>query len=335
MILKFSEKEKAEAEESVRYEALQQIKKGEGKGSCLLGSCKILLPDFSTKNIEDIVAVDEIMDAQMNQVTVIAANTSFLGDRELYQLNDNGPIFTPEHQFLNNLEPSHIGVVSKTALFRENPQFEEQNVSQLNELDTLMQLKGNNMAREKFELKAFKREDLDPSTKVHFIITDSVDGTYIADGFASRHELPNFYAWPLTYTTFGLILVDSKITFPIDTMESDTILALMIQDLIKQWEHAIFIFRENKKEEDLELLNGGHPSFSGVNFEDILAKKSNLINEFSRSATKMRAAQYMNMFGAKILHDFLDDDKEPRAKRISAMKIIVNLSITFFENLSL
>ena len=42
-------------------------------------------------------------------------------------------------------------------------------------------------------------------TKVYFIITSGQDGSYIVKHFVSKHELPDFEKWPMTYVTLGNI----------------------------------------------------------------------------------------------------------------------------------
>ena len=55
-----------------------------------------------------------------------------------------------------------------------------------------------------------------PNTKVYYLITSGNDGSYIVDGFVSRHELPEMEKWPYTYATIGHVLKSAKVTIPTD-----------------------------------------------------------------------------------------------------------------------
>ena len=55
-----------------------------------------------------------------------------------------------------------------------------------------------------------------PNTKVYYLITSGNDGSYIVDGFVSRHELPEMEKWPYTYATIGHVLKSAKVAIPTD-----------------------------------------------------------------------------------------------------------------------
>ena len=136
--------------------------------SCLLGSSEILMKDYSTKRIEDIRAGDVILDARLQPATVLTVITNFLGNRQLYQFFPNGPVFTPEHQFLSDLKTKRVGVVSKNALFSESPQLEEtegENILEFQHLYNILQLKNGNISQGKFELVHYDK--MNSSTVVY------------------------------------------------------------------------------------------------------------------------------------------------------------------------
>ena len=80
-----------------------------GTASCLLGSTKIRMLDGSQKEIKDIVPGEKILDGLMKPQTVLSVIHNFLGNRSLYRF-DEGPIFTPEHQFYYDIENADIGI---------------------------------------------------------------------------------------------------------------------------------------------------------------------------------------------------------------------------------
>ena len=325
-----AENEKKKNLKLAKEKATEMANEAAKKGSCVLGTCQILMSDFSTKSIKEIKRGDEILDGSLNPVTVNAINTSFLGPRKMYQLNENGPIFTPEHQFYTHLGHGHVGVVSRTALLKENPQLEERIIFEMEELKTLLQFEEGQVRDATFKLHPYLHDELPPNTVVYFLITSGTDGSYIVDDFVSRHELPDFYSWPLTYATLGLVVLSSKISLPVDTLENDAILASTIEDLVKLWKLTIYV-HENCLFEDETFESSGDDFF--FNYQDVLENSHELVAEIVSNPSKMRAAQYLNMFGAKVLHDILDDEKTQESKRFSLMRTLISVSQTFFDKI--
>ena len=196
--------------ERINDQAKYRANRGKGLfGSCLLGDTKILMADYSLKQIQDIQPGDLILDGNLKPVHVIATNPTFLGNRKLYKFSPNGPVFTPEHQFYSNLTTGQIGVMSKQELYIENPQMEENDqVYELDQLSNLLQFQNGKVVQKDFQINSYKA--MDPSTKVYFLITSGLDGSYIANNFVSKHELPDFDKWHMTYATLGNIFFSLK-----------------------------------------------------------------------------------------------------------------------------
>ena len=94
--------------------------------------------------------------------------------------------------------------MSKHDLFLENPQFKEnKRFKQFDELTTLLQLENGMVFLKEFQIILYKA--MGTKTKVYFIITSGQDGSYIVNDFVSKHELPDFEKWPMTYVTLGNI----------------------------------------------------------------------------------------------------------------------------------
>ena len=265
------------------------------------------------------------MDGNLKPVTVLAANSTFLGSRDLCQFNNNGPIFTPEHQFYIDLSLGQVTVVSRPALFIENPQLEERVIFEMHECPTVLCFDGKEVVKAPFELK--NHGQLDPSTVVYFIITSGRDGSYIANGFVSRHELPDFQAWPMTYGTLGLILASCQIDFPVDTIAKDNILASEILDLVKLWKLTLVYYESDVQSTDFDADEIG--CTDDVN--NVLAMSSEMLANIVNNQCKMKVAQYLNMFGAKVLHDFLENDKIAVKKRMECAKTIVIITQNYFQ----
>ena len=83
------------------------------------------MKDFSRKPIDRIKENDNILDGNLQPVKVLNVVKHFLQDTPLFKFYPRGPVFTPDHQFLSNLERKEVGVVSKNALFLQQPQMED------------------------------------------------------------------------------------------------------------------------------------------------------------------------------------------------------------------
>ena len=189
----------------------------------------------------------------------------------------------------------------------------------------MLHFNGNQVLKVPFELNRY-HEKLDPSTIVYFIITSGSDGSYIVDDFVSRHELPDFQAWPMTYGTLGLVLASCQLDFPVDTIANDSILAATIQDLVKLWKLTLFYYDNYLPETHFDQDEIGSSDINNV-----LAHSTEMLADIVNNQCKMRVAQYLNMFGAKILHDFLDNDKIAIQKRLACMRTIVTVTQNYFE----
>jgi len=279
--------------------------------ACLLGSTQILMADYSTKAIEDLKSGEFILDGHLHPIEVVEVFSNHVGANQMFQFAPNGPVFTEDHQFLSNLDQGHAGVVSKKALFSQSPQLEESNtIHNLDEMESLLQFKDGNIILAGFDVVPYHA--LDPSTRTYFIITKGQDGSYIADNFVSRDIMPDFEKWPLTYATLGYILTSCEIDYPIDSHQAAAQLAHDTQDLTENWRHAILNF------ETLETLDDfmfDHSTWIQLGQQEILKDKK-----------KMKFAQKLDAFGAKLLHQVLDDNNLPLGKRHALIRKIINIT---------
>ena len=191
------EKYRIQASRRAKEEQDAQNKKG---GSCILGTCQILMDDFTTKDASAIKKGNIILDHNLKPVMVIGCNFTYLGNRSLYSFGYNGPIFTGEHQFVS--ADGGTVVVDLNALYEENPQLKEEDVHQMTEDTKVLQLQ-KTKTFETVDVLVTKHENYDEETKVYFIEVEG-DGTYIVDDFVAKHEMPNLRKWPLTFLAIGL-----------------------------------------------------------------------------------------------------------------------------------
>ena len=68
-------------------------------------------------------------------------------------------------------------------------------------IQKLLQYRNGIVKAKKFGFRPYQTMSFD--TKVYWLITSGKDGSYIADNFVARHELPKFEEWPYTYATLG------------------------------------------------------------------------------------------------------------------------------------
>ena len=82
------------------------------------------------------------------------------------------------------------------------PQMKDWGIKAIENVPKLLQYRNGIVRAKKFGFRPYE-EMSPPDTKVYWLITTGNDGSYIADNFVARHELPKFEEWPYTYATIG------------------------------------------------------------------------------------------------------------------------------------
>ena len=118
-------------------------------------------------------------------------------------------------------------------------------------------------------------------------------------------------------------MTSCEIDHPVDTLEEDAQLGMMAKDLTKLWKLTIFHFKT--------FSYGDEVNFSEFDPLSILQKKNELLEEIVDDKSKMRFGQFLNTFGAKMLHEHLDDISVPLKRRFELMKLIVSVTKTFLS----
>ena len=118
-------------------------------------------------------------------------------------------------------------------------------------------------------------------------------------------------------------MTSCEIDHPVDTLEEDAQLGMMAKDLTILWKLTIFHFKT--------ISYGDEVNFSEFNPLSILQKKNELLEEIVNDKIKMRFGQFLNTFGAKMLHEHLDDQSVPLKRRFELMKLIVSVTKTFLS----
>ena len=161
-------------------------------------------------------------------------------------------------------------------------------------------------------------ETMGPETKVYWLITTGKDGSYIADNFVARHEMPKFEEWPFTYATIGLVLNSSNLeNLPMDSIEDDAKFEAISSQLADLWKNAV-----EKHVYDSSLVNSCDPLE--------LIKSGSIVDSLTPS--KLKIAQLLLQNVSKYLHDVFDNDDLDQNERCSLMNSIVDQSEAFLKN---
>ena len=121
----------------------------------------------------------------------------------------------------------------------------------------------------------------------------------------------------------GLIMTSCEIDHPVDTLEEDAQLGMIAKDMTKLWKLTIFHFKT--------FSYGDEVNFSEFDPLSILQKKNELLEKIVNDPSKMRFGQFLNTFGAKMLHEHLDDQSVPLKRRFELIKLIVSVTKTFLS----
>ena len=287
-------------------------------GSCVLGGSKILMSDYSTVEVQDIKPGDRILDQHLQPVEVVVRGQNYLGSGRLYQLNEDGPVFTSEHIFLS--QDQTVAVVSKASLLDYNPQIEDilgkENILPFDKVSQLLLFKNKTVALSDFQLRGYDQK-MPPETPVYFILTSGQDGSYIVDNFVSQDFLPVFDLWPMTYATIGAVLTSPLIKMePISSYEHDKRLQALTKSIAQSWTDIIARFDWTIAADSLEDFD---PT-------TLWEEQDQLLKSIEEKGL-FPLAQVLNSRCAKILHATLDNEKVPLAQRVKLMQELVQDAI--------
>ncbi|CAL8067902.1 unnamed protein product [Orchesella dallaii] len=200
-------------------------------GSCLKAGTMIRMGNGTQKPVEQLKPGDILVDKDLMPATVLGVAHEFLLDQSFYGFDNTSFFFTNSHLFVgpneNSLKFGESMLFAKSTdnLYHNNPLMRYLNVSDMVE-------------DQKFKLFHFNEEQLDvknvdvvkdpiehPSkTPVYFIQVDSPSGTYFANDFVCRHEIPPIEYWPNTMSIlFRLMDTESfkklaKLPYTFDTV---------------------------------------------------------------------------------------------------------------------
>ena len=164
-----------------------------------------MLADYSEKKVSDLRVDDYILNRYLQPQKVIGVNYSYLQERSMYQFADDGPIFTPEHQFFTELDKSTTVVASLKTLFNENPQLDGEDVKEMRNKETVLKYDTLSQQIQEHEIFLVEHKNFSPETKVYFIEVGG-EGSYIVNNYVAKHELPHFIKRPFTNLCYAKLL---------------------------------------------------------------------------------------------------------------------------------
>ncbi|ODM95783.1 Reticulocyte-binding protein 2 a, partial [Orchesella cincta] len=213
-------------QQEIRQQELQRqldAARNRQRSSCLKQGTKILLADFTEKPVQELIIGDVLLDKDLKPTRVLGISYEFLLNQKFYGFDNQSFFFTDTHLFVGpkanvmkeTLTPDQdlfqLYTTSKANLFAQNPLLKYLNVKDFDENtkfnDTLRTslfhfdplLHDKPVER---DINVFLEPKIYPAdTPIYFIQVDSPTGTYFAEGYVCRHEIPPLELWPNTIAT--------------------------------------------------------------------------------------------------------------------------------------
>ena len=212
-----------------------------------------MLADYSEKNISDLSVDDYILSRYLQPQKVIGINFSYLQERNMYQFGDDGPLFTADHQFYTVLDKPATIVVSLKVLLGENPQLDGEDIQEMKNGDTVLKYDNLTQCIKEHEILLKEHKYYPPETKVYFVEV-SGDGSYIAQNYVAKHELPDFRKFAYTNICFGKVLeiykkLDKEKKFPV-SLEGSLQIKNHVSKIKALWQ-CVTEFNVNMEGEDV------------------------------------------------------------------------------------
>ncbi|CAL8123444.1 unnamed protein product [Orchesella dallaii] len=204
-----------------------------GGGSCLKKGTQILMSDMTEKPVEQLRVGDTVMDKDMNPARVLGVAYEFLLDQHFYGFDNQSFFFTNSHMLVGPSSDGSSGDLtlyakSTNLLFYNNPLLKYLNVVDMDESEELRlfhrDISGENQVTAENVKVTEDPQEYPRDTPIYFIQVESPTGTYFANGYVCRHEIPPIEYWPNTMSImFRLMGTESfeKLTvlpYTIDTV---------------------------------------------------------------------------------------------------------------------
>ncbi|CAL8138956.1 unnamed protein product [Orchesella dallaii] len=198
-------------------ELMKELIKLQQPTSCLKKGTRILMTDLSQKPVEQLKIGDVILDMNMMPTSVLGVAYEFIFDQKFYGFDEDSFFFTNTHLFAGpssspTAEDFKLYAKSTHNLFYNNPLMKYLNVSDMEGVERL-HLFYHDEENESLSAKDVTvyedPQEYSQDIPIYFIQVDSPTGTYFANGYVCRHEIPPVEYWP---NTMGLLfrLMDTE-----------------------------------------------------------------------------------------------------------------------------
>ena len=310
----------------------------EPSGSCLKAGTLILLSDGRKLPIEMIHSGDTVMDINLKPCKVIGINHMLMDGKGFYGFSKNNCFFTGGHIFAQN-NCNEFFVVSKQELLKDNPFIDELNVVEVQpghsvevmKIRNDIGMKDTNVICER--VRIFKDEtEHDAEVPAYFLIVENETGTYIANDYVCRHELPRFERWPNT-------LICLQKVFTSDAVKRKPVVEKLSPSAIREMERIVnYIAKQLEKE---------FPSTSDAVFNDVTnidhgsVSNEYLMTDFSlylATLTEILQDNYWSAFAmliyarcGNLIRDVLDKQRHKTVSSSALADFIITSIKTFYQ----
>jgi hypothetical protein len=182
---------------------------------CLKVGTLIQLSDGRKLPVETIRSGDMVLDINLKSCKVVGVNHMFMDGKRFYGFSKNNCFFTGGHIFAHS-KSDEFFVVSKRELLKDNPFIDDLKVVEVQPGQKIEALKINGDSETKTivaeTVTVFEDEiEYDAAVPVYFLIVENETGTYIANDYVCRHELPRFERWPNTLACLQKIVTSNMV----------------------------------------------------------------------------------------------------------------------------
>ncbi|ODN01860.1 Reticulocyte-binding protein 2 a [Orchesella cincta] len=247
-----------------------------GGGSCLKKGTKILLSDMTEKSVEELQVGDIVLDKDMNPTRVLGVAYEFLLDQKFYGFDNESFFFTDSHMFVGPSSAGDISLYAKSTnrLFYNNPLLKYLNVNDMDKTERLplFHRVGERQVSVENVFVTADPVEYPIDTPIYFIQVDSPTGTYFANGYVCRHEIPPVEYWPNTMSIlFKLMGTDSfeklsQLSYTIETVNFLLDVSNKVAATVKQFIESSE-WRNAKTERNYKVM-----TLEDINMEECISK---------------------------------------------------------------
>ncbi|CAM4842294.1 unnamed protein product [Rotaria magnacalcarata] len=310
----------------------------ENSGDCLKAGTLIMSSDGHQLPIEMIRSGDMILDIKLKPCKVIGVIYMLLDCKKFHGFSKTNCFFTGGHIFARD-KSNEFFVVSKEAILKDNPFINELNVVEIKPNQSIKVMKFKNDSGKKHivvceNVTIYKDETkYDSTTPVYFLIVESETGTYIANGYVCRHELPTFERWPNTLACFQEI-------FASNIVKQNSIGRKLTPSTLRRIEKIVDHVAEQLEREFSSKCETFFNDITNTGHENISTKYTIPdLSSYLTILTEMIENNYWSTFGmliygrcGNLIRELLDNQKQQTISISQIADFIIKSIENFSEN---